>query len=114
MDQVMVIWTTVESSQDADRLAQMLVAEKLAACVQIAGPITSLYRWQGTVETTQEWRLTLKSAASLAERIEAFLAEHHPYDVPQIVCCLADRVSGPYRNWLVEQIDSESQDRDGC
>jgi periplasmic divalent cation tolerance protein len=105
-DPLFVVQTTVESRELAERLADGLVEHRLAACVQIAGPLQSVYRWQGKIETSVEWRLSIKTCRGLVDSVETFLKQHHPYDVPEIVATAADHVSGDYQRWLNEQLNS--------
>ena len=60
--------TTTERREDAERIARALVEARLAACVQVLGPITSVYRWKGSIETSQEWLCTAKSRRDLFAR----------------------------------------------
>ena len=98
----MVGWTTVASEETARELAQGLVKARLAACVQISSPITSVYVWQGKQEETQEWRLTVKFPSSNALALEEWLKAHHPYKVPQWVALQAQLVSLDYLQWALE------------
>ncbi len=79
------VTTTTENREDADRIAQALVDARLAACVQIEGPITSTYRWNGRIETSPEWRCVVKTRRDLFEQIDRAIREIHPYEVPQIL-----------------------------
>ena len=94
-----IAWTTVGSRPDADRLAAEAVAQGLAACVQVDGPIVSHYRWQGKAERSEEFRLTFKCVPgrlnALAERILAT----HPYDTPEWIVVRAEQVSEKYLSW---------------
>ena len=89
--------TTIGSKEEADKLARALVARRLAACVQVAGPVTSTYRWQGKIETSQEWVCVIKSLESRYPALEAAIRELHPYQVPEI---LATRVVAGHRGYL--------------
>ena len=82
---LVLVITTVESLSDADSLAQALVGQSLAACVQIDGPITSLYRWAGKVEQANEFRLMIKTSLSAWPDLKERLAKSHPYDEPEII-----------------------------
>ena len=95
-------WTTVPTRDEADRLARDLVDSRLAACVQISGPVTSWYRWEGRVESAQEFRLTVKLATSKASAIGAWLEANHPYDTPQWVACRAAEVTEKYLKWALD------------
>jgi tetratricopeptide (TPR) repeat protein len=96
-------WTTLASLEDAQKMAAELVAERLAACVQIAGPINSYYLWHGELETTEEYRLTIKFLGAKTEKLEAWLRENHPYEVPQWLAVPADRVGTPYKRWAEDE-----------
>lgn len=97
--QLLVCWTTVAERSDADRLAREIIQRRLAACVQIDGPITSVYEWKGQVETGQEHRLWIKAPARCLEPLERFVSENHPYETPQWVCVAAEKVSEKYLKW---------------
>jgi periplasmic divalent cation tolerance protein len=99
---MMVGWTTTATRPDAERLARGLVDERLAACAQVGGPITSVYRWEGAVETAEEFRVTVKFAARQAGAVEDWLARHHPYKTPQWVACAVDAALQKYLKWVVD------------
>ncbi len=92
-------WTTVERKEQAEALARGLVEERLAACVQIDGPITSFYRWEGRVEQASEYRLAAKFLASRQLELEAWLFSRHPYQTPEWLVVRADHVSEKYLSW---------------
>lgn len=96
--------TTTENEADALRIAQALVEQRLAACVQVSGPVTSTYRWQGKIETGQEWRCVAKSRAELYERIEETIRQEHPYDVPEILATPILAGSEGYLRWMDEEL----------
>ena len=86
----------------ATRIADALVSEGLAACVNIGGPVQSVYRWQGVVEKTTEIPLTIKTtAAKQANLIERLIALH-PYDVPEAIVVPIIGGYAPYMNWVRE------------
>jgi periplasmic divalent cation tolerance protein len=105
-DYIQVV-TTTEHREDADRIARTLVEERLAACVQVTGPITSTYRWQGKIETAQEWQCRAKSRRNLYDRIEQTIRRLHPYDVPEVLAMPIMAGSADYLDWL------ETQTREG-
>ncbi len=96
--------TTTENEADAMRIAQTLVEQRLAACVQVSGPVTSTYRWQGKTETASEWRCVAKSQATLYDRIEEAIRREHPYDVPEILATPIAAGSESYLRWMDEQL----------
>ena len=83
-DYIQVV-TTTERREDAERIARELVESRLAACVQIVGPITSTYRWQGKIEMAEEWQCWTKSRRDLYDAIEQAIRRLHPYEVPEIL-----------------------------
>ncbi len=96
--------TTVEHQEDGIRLGRLLVEERLAACVQIMGPIVSIYRWQGKIEETLEYRLSIKSHESLFSKIAALITANHPYELPEIVATPLSCCSAQYREWLLGEL----------
>jgi periplasmic divalent cation tolerance protein len=100
MESFIQVVTTTETREAAEQIARALVEKRLAACVQIDGPITSVYRWQGQVEQAQEWRLTAKSRADYFEEIVVAIREILSFDIPEIVATRIDFLDEPYRQWL--------------
>jgi len=98
-----LVITTVQSASDAEKLAQALVDQSLAACVQIDGPMTSHYRWAGRVESTTEFRLLIKTSQTAWPALKEKLAKLHPYDEPEIVMLPIADVTDGYRNWVIDQ-----------
>lgn len=80
-------------------LAAGLVAERLAACVQIEGPIRSHYRWDGRLETAEEHRMTIKFLPLRQLELEAWLHARHPYENPEWLVVRAESVSEKYLSW---------------
>ncbi|HEX6960422.1 MAG TPA: divalent-cation tolerance protein CutA [Lacipirellula sp.] len=98
------ITTTTDSGAAAERIANELVARRLAGCVQIIGPIQSLYRWQGAIERAEEWLLLIKTAAERYPAVEAAIRELHSYECPEIIATPITQGSGAYLKWLGEQM----------
>ncbi|OIO72691.1 MAG: hypothetical protein AUJ57_05550 [Zetaproteobacteria bacterium CG1_02_53_45] len=99
MVKICVIKTSVRSIEQADMLADGLVAAGIAACVQIFGPGMSVYRWQGRVEQEQEFYLTIKTSTELCKVVVDWLTESHPYDTPEIIWA-EYQASDVYADWL--------------
>lgn len=95
-----VVLTTTEKKKDAERIAENLVEKKLAACVQVLGPINSVYRWKGKVEKAEEWLCLIKSRKSLYPEIEQAIKLMHPYEVPEIIALPVSEGSADYLSWL--------------
>ncbi|WP_231863578.1 divalent-cation tolerance protein CutA [Cephaloticoccus capnophilus] len=92
-------WTTLSERADAEKLARAAVAQGLAACVKIEGPICSVYRWQGKVEEALEYRLCFKLLPEHSAALEALVHRLHPYDIPEWVCVDAAQISEKYLSW---------------
>jgi len=92
-------WTTLSERANAEKLAQAAVEQGLAVCVQIEGPIHSVYCWQGKAEDAQEYRLCFKLLPKHNAALEALIHTLHPYDVPEWVCVDATHVSEKYLSW---------------
>lgn len=103
MPEYIQVVTTTERQADAQQIALALVESRLAACVQIVGPIVSTYRWQGQIETAQEWQCWAKSRRELYEQIEQAIRRLHPYDVPEILAISVLAGSADYLAWVEEQ-----------
>jgi periplasmic divalent cation tolerance protein len=106
MDVIQII-TTTASADDARRIAGALVERRLAACVQIVGPIESVYRWQGQVETATEFQCWIKSRSELYESVEQLVRELHPYDVPEILAVPVAAGSSAYLEWLRRETSAD-------
>jgi periplasmic divalent cation tolerance protein len=105
MPELVEIITTASTEDEARTIAEGLVAARLAGCVQIDGPITSVYRWQGGVETAREWRCSVKTRAELFAAVEQFIRENHSYSVPQVIGLPIVAASVPYVEWLAAETE---------
>lgn len=103
----LMIYTTTSSREEAERLAEILVTNREAACVQITGPMTSVYQWQGKVEKSTEFTLNIKTHATLFDAVARTIEREHSYEVPEIVAVPIAHGSVNYLVWLGEQVESE-------
>ncbi|CAM2793621.1 divalent-cation tolerance protein CutA [Rariglobus hedericola] len=99
---MLIAWTTVPTKVMAETLAASAVASHLAACVQIDGPITSHYIWQGKPEKTEEYRLTFKVLLAKISLLETWLHARHPYQTPEWIVVKAEHVAEKYLSWARE------------
>ena len=97
---LVVILCTAPDDATAKSLARGLVESRLAACVNAVPGVTSTYRWKGAIET----QLLIKTRRNRFDEVAAWLTEHHPYDVPEIVALSVDAVSEAYGNWLADEV----------
>jgi periplasmic divalent cation tolerance protein len=95
-----IVLSTFPSDQDPIPLAQALVDEQLAACVNILPPMRSVYRWEGKVEHADEHQLIIKTRAERVEALKERLAGLHPYDVPELLVLSISDGSPRYLQWL--------------
>jgi len=100
MSDLILILTTMPDDKRADELASALVEEKLAACVNVHGPMTSTYRWKGVVERDVERQIVIKTTPQRRDAIEARLRALHPYELPELVVIDA-RSSDAYGRWVI-------------
>jgi periplasmic divalent cation tolerance protein len=95
-----IIFCTCPDHSTAEKIAQLLVEEQLAACVNIVPGITSIYAWAGKIESTQEHLLIIKSSNLNYQAIESFIKKHHPYQLPEIIAIPVERGLPEYLNWI--------------
>lgn len=100
MESYIQVTTTTEKKEEAEKIAISLVERKIAACVQIVGPIISIYRWKGKIETAEEWQCVIKSRKNLYDEIEKAIRAVHTYEVPEIVAVPIVAGSVDYLKWL--------------
>jgi periplasmic divalent cation tolerance protein len=98
--------TTVGEDR-ADELARRLVDERLAACVNVFGPMQSTYRWKGQVEREPERQLLIKTHAARLAELERRLRTLHPYELPELIVLTPEQVSAEYGAWVAEQTRRE-------
>jgi periplasmic divalent cation tolerance protein len=94
-----VACTTVARREDADRLAASAVTQRLAACVQIDGPVTSHFVWEGRQSAEQEFRLSFKVVPEGLAALERHVLKEHPYDTPEWIVLRAEHVGEKYLSW---------------
>jgi len=95
-----IVFMTAPKREEAERLAEILVSECLAACVQILPEITSFYHWQGKIERDAEVLILAKTTIDKFPELEKTVRENHSYEVPEIIAVPAEAVSAPYLSWL--------------
>ena len=101
---VVSIYATFSNVDEAERIGAAVVDEALGACINILGPIRSIYRWQGKVETTTEVAAIFKTSDERADALIARIAELHSYDVPCIAAWPVEKINGSYADWVEESV----------
>lgn len=105
MDEVVLAYITTETPDEARHIGRRLVEEGLAACVNIVGGMESIYRWQGSIEATQETVLIAKTRASFGERLSARVGELHSYQCPCVVLLPVIGGNPAYLQWLRDETE---------
>ncbi|MFI5088204.1 MAG: divalent-cation tolerance protein CutA [Terriglobales bacterium] len=100
-----IVLSTAGSEEEARRIAQALVERRLAACVNIVGPINSVYRWKGAVESAPEHLLIIKTTATAFPRVRDAIRELHSYELPECVMLQIEAGSEDYLKWMGESVD---------
>ena len=99
-DRYLMAMTTTDVRSDAERLARDLVERRLAACVQVLGPISSTYRWRGAIETADEWLCLIKTTAARFDALAAHIEANHGYETPELTAVSVDHGSTAYLAWV--------------
>lgn len=103
MTDLVIVLTTMPDDARSDQLARTLVDERLAACVNVHGPMTSTYRWKGTVEHDPERQLVIKTTRARVQALESRLRALHPYEVPELIVLSAEQASDAYASWVAAE-----------
>jgi periplasmic divalent cation tolerance protein len=104
--------TTFASRELALEVGRAAVEARLAACVQVLGPITSIYRWQGEIEQAEEFLCLLKVPPEGLERLAAFVRERHPYDTPELTAVESLWADDRYLAWAAEMVSPPGEGQD--
>jgi len=103
MTDAVLVLTTVPDGDLGDLLARTLVGERLAACVNVHGPMVSVYRWRGAVERETERQLVIKTSRERVEAVRARILQLHSYDLPEIVVVGIDDGAKEYLKWIHDE-----------
>lgn len=103
MSRYIQVITTVSKKSDAEKISKALMDKRLAACVQIGGPIKSIYRWKGKIERALEWVCIIKTRKNFYKKVEKEIKESHPYEIPEIIAVSIAEGSKDYLKWLSDE-----------
>jgi periplasmic divalent cation tolerance protein len=98
------VLTTTETRNQAERIAETLVDRRIAGCVQIIGPIMSIYRWKGKTEKAEEWLCLIKTKKELYTEAEKTIKQMHSYETPEIISVPITSGSKKYLSWLDSEL----------
>ncbi len=101
MTDFIVVLVTAGSAEEGERIAEALVTEELAACVNIVGPVQSIYRWKGEMQRDEERLLVIKSRTALFASLEERVRALHSYETPEVVALPITSGSRLYLDWLL-------------
>jgi periplasmic divalent cation tolerance protein len=104
MKNPILVTTAFEERQEAEKLVGILLQERLIACGQISGPVSSAYWWKGALTQSTEYILSMKTTATLYKRLENIIRSNHPYDVPEIIAISITHLSDDYREWMRQEL----------
>ena len=104
MPAILVLTTLPNDDSTTAELARTLIVERLAACVNVHGPMQSTYRWGGKVETAAERQLVIKTTSGRLPALEARLRLLHPYELPEFVVIRPESASAAYAKWVGESV----------
>ena len=104
--------TTLPDELAAQRLATRVVEERLAACVQVLGPVSSTYCWKGEVERAQEWYCQFKTTSARLIALQRRIRELHPYETPEIIAVPIVDGDASYLKWIEETVDGAPAGRE--
>src|ERR1022692_954488 len=104
MTDKVVVMVSTASIKEARKIANTLVEERLAACVNVIPKIRSYYRWKGGVQSAEECQLVIKSSRPRFVALRKAIEKLHSYKVPEIICLQVVEGADPYMNWLEESL----------
>lgn len=104
MQEHILVLCACGSEAEAEEIADQLVSNHLAACVNISAPVRSVYRWQGQIESAPEWLLTIKTARERFEEVSAAIQSVHSYELPEIIALPITTGFAPYLKWITDSI----------
>ncbi|MHA1397446.1 MAG: divalent-cation tolerance protein CutA [Candidatus Heimdallarchaeaceae archaeon] len=110
-EKIIQVQTAINSLEEANRLADSLIESRLTACVQIV-PITSIYRWKGQIEKTEEYLLLIKSTNKKKDEIEKTIKSLHTYELPEVISYTLDGFSEEYFEWILAETQTEKEEED--
>ena len=101
---VVSLYAVFASAEEAERIGRAMVEERLAACINILGPIRSIYRWKGAVETSDEVAAIFKTSDDRAGLLITRIASLHSYDVPCVTAWPIEKILGSYADWVEDSV----------
>ena len=98
--ETILVFSNLPDRDSAEQLAKLLIAQRLAACVSVLSPCTSVYRWRGAVETANEIPVLIKTTRERYPALETAIRTHHPYELPEIIAVPLAAGLPAYLEWI--------------
>lgn len=108
MTDKVVVLSTCTAEEEAQKLARLLVEQRLAACVSLVPRVRSYYRWKGAIESAEEFLLVIKSSRERMAELLAVLEKEHSYEVPEVLALPVVEGSANYLNWMETNLERET------
>jgi periplasmic divalent cation tolerance protein len=108
-----IVFSTAGSKQEAQEIARELVERKVAACVNVMGPVSSTYWWQGKVEISEEWLLIIKTTGEQFASVSRWIKELHSYETPECIAVEVSEGSAEYLRWIEESLSEQGEQGTG-
>jgi periplasmic divalent cation tolerance protein len=109
MNEVLLVLTNLPNRAAAERIADSLVTQRIAACVNVLGDCASVYRWQGKLEHAREVPLLIKTTRAAYPQLEDALRKLHPYELPEIIALPVSAGLPEYLNWVAQETSSKKE-----
>jgi len=109
MTDVVLILTTVPEGDLGDTIARRLIEERVAACVNVGAPMTSVYRWRGVVECEAERQLVIKTTRERVPAVQACITKLHSYELPEFMVLAVADGSTAYLDWVQDEVDTKPE-----
>lgn len=103
MTSIRIVFSTIDSEENAGKMARHLVEERLAACVNIISNVSSVYKWKDALEQEKECLLIIKTSENRLEELITRIVEIHPYEVPEVVAFPVEKGYPPYLEWVISE-----------
>jgi periplasmic divalent cation tolerance protein len=112
MTNKILVFSTCESKEEAERLANALLEARLAACVNVVTQIRSFYWWKGKIESADEALIVIKTSSELFDQVRDLIHSKHSYDVPEVIALPVTAGSPAYLDWLSGELAAPVRSRE--
>lgn len=103
-EKIIIVYVTCPDNASSLKIANVLLENKLAACINIIPGVRSIYKWKGKVETANEFLLMIKTKSKLFSKVEKAVSTTHPYDTPEVISVAISNCSEKYKKWITDSL----------